>query len=215
MPAWPSLAEFGLPVNVAIGLGPSLPQGEIAHVFLLVLVRIHTPAGASLQLTFLYMGEFAIAREGVHFEIHRATGLVGITAFEEALDQRHHFRDMLSGCWVMLGPLDIEGVQILEKSLGVKCNVFREGGIRLPRSVNRLIIDVSQIHHLRDAVALVDQIPAQDIVEHESPEVADVGVVVHRGSAGIDAHLSRMNGLEFFLAARQGIKETYNVLKSL
>jgi hypothetical protein len=70
------------------------------------------------------MGEFAIIREGVHFEIHRATSLVGVATFEETLDQRHHFGDVLSGGRVILRPLDIEGLQILEKSFGVKLNVF-------------------------------------------------------------------------------------------
>ena len=103
MPAWPSFAEFSLPIDIAIRLGPTLPEGEIAHVFFLVLVRIHTATGTGLQLAFLKMREFAIAWEGVHFEIHRAPSLVGITAFEETLDQRHHFGDMLGGRRIMLG----------------------------------------------------------------------------------------------------------------
>src|SRR5919108_3938929 len=111
MPAWPSLAEFSLPVDIAIGLGPTLPKGEIAHVLFLILVCIHASTGTCLQLAFLKMGEFAIGGEGVHFEVHRATSVVGITAFEETLDQRHHLGDMLSGRRVMLGPLDVERLQ--------------------------------------------------------------------------------------------------------
>jgi hypothetical protein len=48
MPAWPSFPEFGLPVDISIGLSPTLPQGEIAYVFFLILVGIHPSAGTSL-----------------------------------------------------------------------------------------------------------------------------------------------------------------------
>ena len=48
-------------------------------------------------------------------------------------------------------------------------------------------------------VAPVFQIAPQHVEDDEGPGVADMKVIVYGGAAGIDAHLSLMDGLEFFL----------------
>ena len=98
-------------------------------------------------------------------------------------------------------------MQIIEERLRIEFHIVREGGFRLSRPANRLIIDVGEIHHLGDAIALIDEVAPHDVFEHEGSEVADVGVIVDRGSTCIKAHLARVNRLKIFLDARQGVIE--------
>ncbi len=115
---------------------------------------------------------------------------------------------MLGGRWIMFGRLNIEGLQILEECLTVELDIVYKRGIRLARPANRLVVNVREIHHLRDTISLVAQIAPHDVAQDERAEVANVGVVIHGGSTGVHTDLSRMNRLEFFLGARQSIIET-------
>ena len=67
------------------------------------------------------------------------------------------------------------------------------------------IVHVGEVHHLRDLEAARAQEAAQDVLEDEGAEVADVGVVVDRGAAGVDGHSARMQGHERLLLPRHGI----------
>jgi hypothetical protein len=79
--------------------------------------------------------------------------------------------------------------------------------VGLARPSNGSIIDVGQVHHLNDTIALVDEIAPQDVFEHEGAKVADVGIVVYCGATRIHADLTRMDRLKVLLAARQGVIE--------
>src|SRR4029077_17242137 len=59
--------------------------------------------------------------------------------------------------------------------------------------------DVGQVHHVCDAIAARLQLPAQQGGEKERAQVAGVGEVPHRRSAGVHAAVSGLEGLEDFL----------------
>ena len=78
----------------------------------------------------------------------------------------------------------------------------------IPGSGRRLddaIVHVGDVHHLHHAQALRVQEPPQHVLKHERAEVSDVREVVDRGSAGVNAHLARMNGVERLQVVRQRI----------
>ena len=54
------------------------------------------------------------------------------------------------------------------------------------------VVHVGEVHHLDDLEAARAQEAAQDVLEDEGAEIADVGEVVDRGTAGVDAHLARV-----------------------
>src|SRR5206468_13130915 len=62
-------------------------------------------------------------------------------------------------------------------------------------------------HRLRDGVTADLQETPQHVLPEVGPEVADVGVVVHRRTAGVQTHLARVEGGELVLLTRQGVVE--------
>lgn len=62
--------------------------------------------------------------------------------------------------------------------------------------------DVGDEAHL---VALVEEVAPQDVVDHGTPGVAQVGVGVDRGAADVDPHVAGDRGLKGHFAARQGV----------
>ena len=59
-------------------------------------------------------------------------------------------------------------------------------------AVDHLVVDVGEVLDEGHVVAQVLHETAQRVEYDEGPGVADVEIVVHRGAAGIDAHLAFM-----------------------
>ena len=101
----------------------------------------------------------------------------------------------------------VQGGEVDEKGLDVGVRVvpdFEPGGLCL---ANGLVVDVGQVHHLGDVVAEKLQGASQDVLEEEAAEVADVGEVVDRRSAGVHAHMARLDRLEVLELAVQRVVE--------
>jgi hypothetical protein len=63
------------------------------------------------------------------------------------------------------------------------------------------VIYISYVHDVRDFEAAVFQPTLKQVLKKESAEVADVGEIVHGGSARVHSHFALVNGNKrFFLA---------------
>ena len=92
------------------------------------------------------------------------------------------------------------------------CGVF--GGVLVDRLVrgrgvaDDLVFDVGDVHHVIELVAARVQPAAQDVLERERPQVADVDVVVNRRAAGVHAHDVVVQGGEGLHLLGEGVVET-------
>src|SRR2546425_5820995 len=78
----------------------------------------------------------------------------------------------------------------------------------LPRGGRRLdgaVVHVRQVHDVEDVVTRELEVAPQQILEQERAEVADMGVVPHRGPAGVERDPGWDEWLERFEAAGESV----------
>src|SRR3989338_2354366 len=66
---------------------------------------------------------------------------------------------------------------------------------------------VGDIHHMLHLIAQAFQAAAQDVFENIAAVIADVKIIVDRGSAGIKSDRGRMQRLKVLLGAPPGVEE--------
>ena len=101
----------------------------------------------------------------------------------------------------------MQGSQILEKGLGKRPRVVCEREVLFSRTGDRLVVDVGDVHDLVHLVAQIAQAAPQDVFEDKGSQVADVGVVVDGGAAGVELDLPRLERLERLLPPAEGVVE--------
>src|ERR1700694_1708686 len=121
-----------------------------------------------------------------------------MAVLRQPFDQRHHLENVLRGARVVLRPLDSQRVEILEKRLDVLLGELIDRLAMLRGLLDDAVLDIGEVHHLRDLVALLEEDPAQQILEEEGAEVADVGIVVHRWTAGVHPNVALLDRYELF-----------------
>ncbi len=127
----------------------------------------------------------------------RSLDLVGVAPGRQPLDQGHHLLDVPGGSRVDIRRPDPQRGQVLEKGCDVLCRVDVNVDPLLLRFADDPVLDVRQVADVGDFVALGFQKAMEQVLEEDGPEVADVGEVVHRRSAGVHAHVARFQGGEF------------------
>jgi len=63
-------------------------------------------------------------------------------------------------------------------------NQIRSAGIP-----NRLIVDIGDVHHVPNLVAFESQVALQNVLEHKSSKVPDVGMVVDRRPTRVHSYV--------------------------
>src|SRR5438445_9169410 len=84
------------------------------------------------------------------------------------------------------------------KDLGDRSRSLPAGGSLLARCLDDLVVDVSEVHHLLHFPSPQLNRAAQQILEQERAEVAEVGRSVDRRPAGIDANRFAISGRKRF-----------------
>ena len=105
-----------------------------------------------------------------------------------------------------VGFLNAQPIAVLKKSTGKtvrKLSELPDGPS--PGIPDGLVVDVGDVHDVKDLIALVPQIAFQDILEDEGPEVSDVDKVVHRGATGVHFSLVGLQGLKGFEPSGEGV----------
>jgi hypothetical protein len=91
-------------------------------------------------------------------------------------------------------PLHPEGIGVPEVLTDILVSEFKGIHILLPGTVDNLVIDISEVLNISDAVALVFQVPPDGIKDHQWAGIPQVNKVVCGGAASIDLHLLRHLG---------------------
>src|SRR5205807_8516341 len=67
------------------------------------------------------------------------------------------------------------------------------------------VLDVGDVDHVRQAIAAEAEVPPEQVVEEEGPEVADVREVPDGWAAGVEADVPGLERFELLLAAAGGV----------
>ena len=136
------------------------------------------------------------AGKGRDPEVDRALRLVGVAALQELRRDLLHLGDVVGRPRVALGALEPEPVDVAEEELGVLRGEVAQRQPRLVRAADRLVVDVGEVHDLRDPQALRPQVPPQDVLPEEGPQVPDVDDVVDRRPARVEPDVPGLERLE-------------------
>ena len=95
-------------------------------------------------------------------------------AVDQTLDHRHDLGDRLARARLVVGPPEPETVGVGEVRVGHLARELVAGDGRLARGRVDLVVDVGDVGHQRDRVALVLEEPLEQREDHERARVADV-----------------------------------------
>ncbi len=132
-------------------------------------------------------------------------------AFHKAksrVDQSHHVVDMVRGAHPAFRRLDAQRLAIHKKCLDKFFCVLANAQAGRGRVGDDAIVHISQVHYVLQAESLAAQEAAQNVLEHERPEIPDVREVVDRGATCIHADFARHKGNEgLFLTGQCVVQE--------
>ena len=192
VPAGPAFAPRGLPERLALFC--RLPQREIQGIALVVLVLDAHALPCVLQVS---AGQFAVAGEGIHREVHVAfRGGVGVSLLyktgDEVLDALHGASRTQPYVGVVhLQPAHL-GVDLLDHHL----RILVRGDARFVRARDDLVVHVRVVARVRHVVALFFEIFAYDVVDERLIGVSDVRVAGHGDAARVHLHFVAFQGRE-------------------
>ena len=208
VPAGTPASPRRIPAHGAVGILPRLPEREVADVLLVIFVRRAPRAG--LLVVEVDVRELAVAGELAHGEIHGSVlALVGHALFDQLRDKVDHFRDMIGRGGIDFGRLDVELLQVGEERVLVRFRVVGKrhaGGVG---AADRLVVDVGEVHHLTNLHAVELHNATQHILEGVGAEIADMGEVIDRRSAGVQTDRVVGERRERFHPARERIEDLH------
>ena len=113
-------------------------------------------------------------------------------------------------CRKGISALDSKRIQILEECLLEWRSEFRQRNAGAPRALNRLVVDVRDVHHAMHLEPAQLEMPLEQIFENVSAEISDVRVAVDRRSAGVHLHFAsrRIERMKFLERAGVGVEES-------
>lgn len=193
VPAGPAFAPRAGPVDLAVVIDASFPEGEVGDGVFGVFVVADAFAwahGFEVEVkeaaVLASHGAVAIDAEVDGF----VGGLVGEAAFLQALDEVDDVLDVFGGAGHGVWARAAEEVHVGEEGLLQFPGELGEGGLGFPDAANDFVFDVGDIHDVEDIVAAEFEVAAEEVGEDERAEVPDVGAVIDRGAAAVHADLS-------------------------
>lgn len=107
--------------------------------------------------------------------------------FHQCLDHPYLFGNMAHGGGFRMGRQAIKGGAVPVEQVRPACGEFRQGNAGFLRIPDGFVIHIRQIANVRGGNPPQLQDAAEDVLHHESAEIADVGRAVHRGAATVKA----------------------------
>ena len=210
MPARTAAAPGAVPARLFVG--GQFPEHEVARVFLVFLDR---DAGAGQLLVELALRQAAIVRHGGGVEQHLAARLVGVPLVDQCGDHLDHALDVLGRARLEGRLQHGKGLDVLVVLIrGLSCHqcdgiVQRHVGMVPQRPCVDLVVDVGDVAHIGDMLRAIEmaQQPEQHVEDDRRPGIADMGIVVDRRSADIEAHVAVIDRAEVLLRTGQCVGE--------
>jgi len=134
-----------------------------------------------------------------------ALGQIGVSAFDQCLDQGDHLRNMGGGARLDAGRQGVQRGDILvEQRRGAGGDGRNRLAALLGPGVD-LVVDVGDVAHIDDFGIKPPQQAEQHVEHDDRTGIADMGAVINRRAADIHPDFGGVEGNEGFLAAGQGI----------
>ncbi len=105
----------------------------------------------------------------------------------ELVDGGGHFGDVGGGAGEAFGAFEAQRGAVGEEGVGIDVGVFLERLALGDGVADDFVVHVGDVHDVVERVAGGAQPAAHEVVKDKGPEVADVGVVVDGGAAGVHA----------------------------
>ena len=210
VPARPAVAPGRFPRGLA-RLG-RLPQREVERVALAVLDALGAQiAMAGFHLVDVAARKRAVRRERTHAEVHVAVvGRVGMSRVDELLHERDHRVDFARRARAHRGVEHVHGVHVGDEGLGVLGCDFGGAAPLFVGLVDDLVVDVGHVLHEDHVETAPRQVAADDVEADERAGVADMDVVVHRGTAHVHLHLAVLERHEVDLLVHLRVEYLYH-----
>ena len=202
VPAGPARAPRRRPGRLA-RLG-RLPQGEVERVFF-GFVHLHPGPGPRAEVVEAAMHQVAVAGDLPDPQVHPRGRGIGLAPGHQALHEVDHLVHPLGG------PGALVGGQHAERLHGLDVDRVPPGGQlglgeALPVGpLDDLVVDVGDVGHVMHVEPPPLEVAAEDVVGESPAGVAQVGLVVHGGPAGVDRHPPRLPQLQGPDLAGEGV----------
>ena len=202
MPARAAIAPRAVPAGHVVVT--RLPQHEIRRV---ALVGRHFHAGPGNHVIQRPARQLAIILVGRHIEQHMAFRLIGMALVDERLHHGDHPIHIIRRARLMGGRQCAEARHVLLVDLGGAIGQLTDRDAPLHSASHDLVVDVGDVAHIGDVLHAIGiaQHTENEIERHRRAAIADMRIVINRGSAGIEPHICRVDGLEHPLFAASGV----------
>ena len=192
-----------------------LPQDEVHRVF---LVGRDLDPGARHHVVHRPARQLAVGRVGPDAEQHVAFRGIGMAAFDQPLDHRHHGRDVFRGARHPVGLQSAQFTHVLQipgdRLFGAFADQLFQRAVR-PRLLARqrrrvdLVVHVGEVAHVGHVLRAVDmaQQPVEHVEHQNGPRVAQMRPVVDRRAADIHPHVFRVDRDKRLLRPGAGVRQ--------
>ena len=135
-----------------------------------------------------------------------------------ALDEFNHVRNVLGRFAYNVGLGNVQPLKILKKRVGVKLGNFKHRLPALARRLYHLVLaliviarkmsNVRDIHNVLFFITQIGERAVEHIQKHIGAQIADMGVIIHRGTAAIKPRFARSYGNKILHCPAHCIKKT-------
>ncbi len=206
VPARPSRSPGAVPGGL-IRLG-ALPQSEVQRIG---LVLPHVDPRAVAHLGHLLLGQLAVFVPTVDVEVDVGARLVGVPFGHETGDEVDDLLDVLGGQRLHVRPAQTQTAGVFPVGVGELLGHLAVVAALGDALVDDAVVDVGDVLHQGHPVAHRLEVALGHHGHHVRPGVADVHVVVDRGTAEVHGHVVAVPGDEVLLLLGHGIVETHPV----
>ena len=203
VPARPPSPKRALPGRFA-RLGP-LPQRKVPRMF---LARILLDARARQCFLQPTPAQFAVVLVASDPKIHIPIQPVGVALLLQPQNHRRDPRHLLAHARVKVSRQDVELAQMAQVLAGVMVGQFQRVTPLFARTANDLVVDICEVGHKVNRIALVDQIATYGVEDDGSHRMADMGVGIDGRAADVHGDLARLMGHERLCLSGKRVVDT-------
>ena len=141
-----------------------------------------------------------------------------MTVCLKLLDKLNHFTDMLSGLADYVRVADIEGIDVLHKSVGVIFCYFKDALMPLFGSFEHFVIAVvavacevsyiGDVHYMLDVIAQIGKGFVENVKENIGTEIADMRIIVNRRTTAVKTDMIFMYRHEILHSVSHCVKKS-------
>ena len=196
------------------------PENKVVFV-LFIQVLFHALPDTHGQVFFVVVVENVILIQSGSVKVDVAPCNVGASFIQQGLYHVNVFINAVGGRLHHIRALNVQLVAVGEKGVGVALRNFHNG-LMLPAGAFEHFVfagirvrgQVAHVGDIHDPLHRISQIPQgffQHVLHNVGTEVANVGIVVHRGSAGVHFHQIGIVGDKELFFVGQGIVQIHSL----